>query len=127
LPFSRTPPIMPEPSSDLRIFRFSDGTRERAVDPQLAHRKLTIALGGDMEQVFKSLDCPVESVSFKALDRALDATRQAFGLAPIDDDGKGTTEEETMGILLKFLDFVSKKTPVADPRRSPRHLRRRRP
>lgn len=80
------------------IFRYSDGRSNRAIDPMTAYRLLAT------HPTFIWRDHPRRlERDQEALQITLQAVRDTFGVSPLSTDGRsGLSEEETLGLLLKF-------------------------
>jgi len=106
------------------IFSFHDGTRTRRADP--------LAAGGALER-----ECPkyaellelavddaptvpgpaaddVARQKGEAIAELVRATRAAFGVRPLDEEG-GLTEAETLNLFREFLVFLARLADAAGP------------
>lgn len=110
---------MNEETPRREIFRYSDGTRERGIDPIKALRELLsqqdFALGTDPQLA--------ETGDQEAYGRTVGAVRRVFAVAEWseDDTGKesGTTETECMQLLKSFADYLDEiKKNISPPQTS---------
>ena len=108
------------------IFTYHDGTRERRADPLVIGRKLEDACP-DYRELLAELNSPpgtpvppgavAQSLRDQEKDataKLLAATRAAFGVRPLDDDG-GLSEAETLGLLVAFFAFMGELAQRARP------------
>ena len=87
---------------DRAIFRYWDGTRTRAVDPMVVYRVLAC----HPRFIWRDHPRQVER-DHDALRITLEAIREAFDVRPLTADGsKGISEGETIGLLVKFSEFL---------------------
>jgi hypothetical protein len=131
---------------DRNIYTYNNGFRDLAADPAVLWRKLARACKARhygtwdglcdawMRMVMPPEPIPVADADGSAatippiqptfdpsawLDFQADLVaviREAFGIAPLDMDGNGLTEDETMGVLSRFLEWrEEKKTNGGEP------------
>lgn len=85
-----------------KIFRYSNGQREIAADPLEVLRKLRQhPCDFDKTETLRR-ESNDEKLCEEAWLELVAATRDVFGIQPLDVDGHGLTEEETYGVLDDF-------------------------
>lgn len=104
------------------IFRFYDGSRDRAIDPLVAWRTMwehpTCNPNTDFEPaVGIAPDGSSTKYDPAAQDRVLDMARQMFGVKAYSEDNPGLTIEETFALLWRFMNYMNtlKKKPAVLP------------
>jgi len=87
-----------------------NGQEQVFVDPLKVYRRLVYLTEGKGEELIKAAKSLDLAVSFPAKEKLIEATTQAFELAPFDPQtGLGMQEEDVWAILNAFLDWVAKK------------------
>lgn len=91
------------------IFFFDDGTGERrAADPFRVKRLLALGLDGEpLHKVIEQSRALVAAIAEPAMERLLAAVCRAFGLAPLQPDGSGCTEQTVLRVLTDFVRWES--------------------
>lgn len=89
------------------IFRYWDGTRERGIDPVLAWRGLAEHPRFDPSSTIELAKIGNQ----QAIDAAIAATRDVFGVTPWKQDAAGhetgLTEQETSSLLSSYFEFLA--------------------
>lgn len=85
------------------IFWFFDGFKTRAVDPWKCRRLLF------EHQTFNWESHPVliDSGDAEAREITLSAIREVFGVRELNENGDGLGEDETLGVLLQFVNYMA--------------------
>lgn len=92
-----------------RIFPYHDGAVQRYGDPVRMHRKLTVALEGDVNRWLVDASSGDLHLVDQAKDRLVAAVRSAFEMAPFDpDSGRGAVEADCWAALNSFLEWSEK-------------------
>jgi hypothetical protein len=113
------------------IFRFFDGLRNRCADPVRLYRKLNHLCDGDVNKVWADVYAGVtdegedpmqEPIRYQAEEKLLAAAREAFGLAPFNEEtGEGADDDCCWLALKTFGAWTQKKsastetTPTSPP------------
>jgi hypothetical protein len=104
--------------ADTAIFKYRDGTGERAADPQKVYRDLTKALKGAQlggeGGLLDALQRGDDAVAFDAAEKLFPAVQVAFGLKPVQPDGTGCTERMQYRVLVDFLSYLDSLKKKAD-------------
>ena len=102
-----------------QIFKFSDGTRTRRVDPFAVLRAID-----DHPAWVPHRDSPImchaDKFGREALATTLQGISDVFGVKRLQDDGSGLTQEETIQLWLDFIGFLNAlKKNIVTPQNSP--------
>lgn len=84
-------------------FRYWDGRRLRSIDPVVAYRGLASVDDFDWDRD----PVRIERGDDKALQRTIAATRSVFDVKPFSSDGDGLTEDESLELLISFVDYMA--------------------
>ena len=102
-----------------RIFKYWDGSRQRACDPMVAARLLDAHEKFDWETTPKFIDVEDAKLSDESMGITADAVRMAFGI-PIYDGSRGLTEAELVNLLIDFVTYLNElKKNIREPLTSP--------
>lgn len=92
---------------DRNIYQFPDGSQ--FADPIAIHRRLIIALNGDVNQALDQAEHENPVVKARAELQLADASRVAFNLPYFNpEDGSGLTDEEVLFLLRDYLSWREK-------------------
>lgn len=109
-------PFRPWTDDEVRIYKFHDGVSVRAVDPLAVLRKLQAVPGLSLETDLALASASEAGGEFavegeRAIERLVGATRDVFGVKPIElnaaGEPVGLTETECLRLLTNFGHFVA--------------------
>lgn len=110
------------PGESRRIFRYWNGERAVAADPMVLWRSLVNDTAEDFHELYdvgtRRVDPDDHAGQREALAahrRLVERVRQVFRLPELDDDGKGVTESEAVGILQAFFVWNAEKKDSGGP------------
>jgi hypothetical protein len=92
------------------IFPYHNGQSQVFADPLALQRKLNVLLQGDIGTVVKEAYTATVGDTGGAMQKLLDAIREAFSLSPVDPaTGQGITDLMALSIFRQFGEFLSAK------------------